>query len=1121
MTDQCPNIVIRDSQEHSFDPIHGRVNDVPVDVFCNDGYVFNHDLLHQGGQIECTTKADDNNPQWYIKDDRLDTLCSKYNGSATPSCESVTYKPYDLLDVSEKEKKEIFGEEQFEFINRDIPVGCVLEGSQCVFKKDVKETSKHEKICEPLYCPAKPIPNSNKDGLNNNDILPGPIKDITKKGECINNDIKGAYEDKIIKYIQSPEDCLCHRHQSCGMCAGDDNCKWCGDKNSTGSTQAGCFSIYSKEPKCQEETTNLAGRATCINSSTNEVYPEWNKLEWDAQTEQKCKEDKGCFLYNYDEKQLNGEPIPLLGENIGIITSDKIEDISMDNILLQTYKEISNKPSPLITDDDFKNFRNDRKELYGVNYEKEICDSFNNTYTNNENNDHINTEGCYYENMLVQTQGYGDPAPFGLTNKNTSNNISIEPYYCEPLTSNDNTCWGEPYQSCATPSCKWTKNHLDNNIIKFSDEGNIMELSCDKCKLDGTQFTYDSEASPTKWYVKSNKDEKYITINGPSESSDSSDNKYSFDKASWPSAKYKIKYYDPSNSLINNKSLAPDIFEFVETEYCGDECKETNTNRKYTYYDVSCGNPSEKISLEPERNYKRKSIKKGHFNNKECTNINDTGFKYNNEGGYTYPTSISTLSTIKKSYGICVDNINMQLKGLDCSTINNRYMIDNVEYNTSNYSYLCNSNNGKISAKELCEITDGHTWMYKTDDEEWGCFNTEGTTPTPTEICGFYDYNIDDNKQFKCLIEVPTTEMNSSEPSQYCTSYYNKSWSGPTGSDILVSNINTNTVSKLMSDIKFNVNTNKKDVCDKNYEGCNKGTGNPYTKDLVNSYGENDCNEVWRTNYENIYEYNSTNHCPNNDININDKNLEWMGGDIYKDDNGNWGTTCSSSILSSCQVVCDEKWGGGGEFVCDYNNDAEEICSKIDMISDPSSKENNCGQYPLCEYNGNSCQYTPPPTTDIFSNKGQTEWIGPECYLLNNDAFAQGVYNYPSLNSKFPPLARLIVFFFIIILISFILYKLDVFKKLLIKIKNIIVGIRVDGNEIKSGLPKSFINTLSKYYKSFKYSLKNFNSKKITIYVVSIVLLAMFITVMGRIYDSIKSAISIISDKFINIDIRF
>ena len=73
----------------------------------------------------------------------------------------------------------------------------------------------------------------------------------------------------------------------------------------------------------------------------------------------------------------------------------------------------------------------------------------------------------------------------------------------------------------------------------------------------------------------------------------------------------------------------------------------------------------------------------------------------------------------------------------------------------------------------------------------------------------------------------------------------------------------------------------------------------------------------------------------------------------------------------------------------------------------------------------NTCEYAPPPTNDKYSNKGQTEWIGPECYLLNNDAFAQGVYNYPSLNSKFPPLMRLIVFFFIIILISFILVIME------------------------------------------------------------------------------------------------
>lgn len=1099
----CPNIVIRNSQEHSFDPIHGIEKD-EEDIFCNDGYVFNHDLLHQGGQIECKKKKGDKDPQWYIKDARLDELCEKHTATSSPSCESVTYKPYDLLDISEKEKKEIFGEEQFEFINRDIHVGCALEGEKCVFKKNVKEVSKHEKLCEPLYCPAKSIPHSNKDGLDNNDMLPGPIKDVTNKGECIDHGLNENFKPIIIDYIKSPEDCLCHRHQSCSMCAGDSNCSWCGDKNSTDPTQAGCFSIHSKEPKCQDTTTNLQGRSSCINKlNSKEIYPEWYTLNWSAQTEQKCTENKSCFLYGDNDTVINIPSKSPIADNVGLLDSNDMKEISMDHIILQNmhenpdFEKLESVTGLRTTLDEFTRY----KETW-EGRDEELCNSFNNKYKNNEKNDHIVTEGCYYQNILVSKQSYQKESPnFGLKGNtdNTDTNISIEPYYCAPSTSNHDSCWGNPYQSCATPSCKWTKNHLDNNIIKFSGDkdGNIMELSCDKCKLEDNQFTYDEEGTPKKWYVKSNKDdEKYITISDPS---DSSKKPYSFDTTTWSDAKYKIKYYSTFNSLTNNNTLAPNNISNLTTEYCGDECKDTG---EFIYYDIKCGTPDnlKKISEEPERSYKRKS-RKSSFNQIDCNSNNKTNFMYTDTGGYVYPTT----NIMNKSYGICSHSKNIELSELECSNINNTYSIDK-KYNTSNYSYLCSKGDDKISAKELCEITDGYTWMYKTDDGKWDCFNTTTETePLPTDICGLYDYNTDDNKIFKCLIEVPTTEMNSSEPSQYCTKYYDIRWKGPTGG------------TNWESDIQFNIETNFKEVCpnDGDYvEGCIKGKGYPDSKSKVNLYSKNECENTWYTKYENIYKHNDRDHCPNEDTNAIDRNLKWYGGDIYKDDKGNWGTTCSSSILSSCQVVCDDKWGGGGEFVCNYNNDGEEICSKIDMISDPSSKENNCRQYPLCEYNKTekSCKYVDPDPSDKFLNKGQTEWIGPECYLLNNDSFAQGVYNYPSLNSKFPPLARLITLFLIIILFSYILYKLDVFKKLLGIFKGIIVG-----DQLSIGIPESFVNTASIYYKSFKYSVKNYNTKKTVIYIVSIILIAMFIPVMGRIYDVIKLTLSNIDDIFRNI----
>ena len=50
--DKCEDRIIPDSN-HTYDPLHGSHTDKPIKVRCNDGYMFNHDLLHQGGYVNC------------------------------------------------------------------------------------------------------------------------------------------------------------------------------------------------------------------------------------------------------------------------------------------------------------------------------------------------------------------------------------------------------------------------------------------------------------------------------------------------------------------------------------------------------------------------------------------------------------------------------------------------------------------------------------------------------------------------------------------------------------------------------------------------------------------------------------------------------------------------------------------------------------------------------------------------------------------------------------------------------------------------------------------------------------------------------------------------------------
>ena len=99
-------------------------------------------------------------------------------------------------------------------------------------------------------------------------------------------------------------------------------------------------------------------------------------------------------------------------------------------------------------------------------------------------------------------------------------------------------------------------------------------------------------------------------------------------------------------------------------------------------------------------------------------------------------------------------------------------------------------------------------------------------------------------------------------------------------------------------------------------------------------------------------------------------------------------------MLSSCQVNCNPGYGGGGDYVCEYNKHSKETCEIINnqLKKDPTNKllQTKCNSK-NCEYKNGKCNYN----KNMID--GQMEWKGQSCYLLNNDAFAHGIYNYPEL----------------------------------------------------------------------------------------------------------------------------
>jgi len=270
-------------------------------------------------------------------------------------------------------------------------------------------------------------------------------------------------------------------------------------------------------------------------------------------------------------------------------------------------------------------------------------------------------------------------------------------------------------------------------------------------------------------------------------------------------------------------------------------------------------------------------------------------------------------------------------------------------------------------------------------------------------------------------------------------------------SNTTVENIcNKWSIPEYISDIKFTYHKSKNTYNKKGY--CIPGKSRPIGFKTDSIISKDQCEKENNT-YKRKYTFSNSEFCPTKagkQVHIPDEYLNWTGGEITSDGKNNWKSDCSSTILSTCQVSCNAGYGGGGGYVCHYNNHSGEVCKKVNEnhkgVKATSAKGTGakgtgakgtgakgsdlstiCNRYINCMYDKTkqSCVSINNDKSNDKSNdimKGQMEWLGPECYKLNNDAFAHGIYNYPSLDEVFPPLMRLFALAFIILLITGILY---------------------------------------------------------------------------------------------------
>ena len=1000
---KCKPMTIPDS-DRAFDPLIGSQNpDYGINIMCNDGYSFNHDLLHKSGKVKCDVDIvddmdDDITPSysWYVFDKTLEhkcfekqnkDTCEGINGSPTP-----TYNPQDIYIPEEYIKDNLYDLE-IDRLHGGEPFhlhckwdASVSGPSACKFRVKVDNKSTQEPICKPQYCPEKIIPNSSRDGIQGYP-LPGP-KQGSSVGECINDD-----DGTIYTQITDVQDCLCYKHNSCNTCSHNKNCKWCGSDTDN----PGCYGINSSYPMCDTNTVREPGGGSCTDIE-GLLKPGWNDKNIMEQTIDQCENEFKCTNI------LDGDEIPISGP------SSKLSLYGMQELYKKKEGPI-NAPSLKSAD---------------------LCNSYNNTYypdISDKQIKKVESPGkavCYLNKDIPETYKDYNGLPFGIISTDITDNnyISIQPNICVPGDTKNIGCYGKnDKQTCLSDDCLWESNKFDNNIVYWADQKDNLKGSGDKINFIAKQEGQEGQ--------------DYTCPSGPIEV-EKINNGYIelLNTTVTPSdALYcNIQYINTSDYSRNN--IYNTYSKFFTSRF-------DSYSPPYTCLGTVKDGMCQPLSGQTEYNWPTTvptdplyiGFYSAFQNSETYGNITEDTCKIT---GYTVSSSgiYSTESpTMDKNYAICnFPEDDPNVKQTLCNHLNKTTTVEGDKIDTVHWGEMCvNRDTSYRSLKNLCETNkENYEWI-----KDWNGGGTCVTTDNQTNVnCPSFPNFINLDGGNKCIIETPTS-MDGEYVNQIC-----EKWK-VVGSNPPLDNIIDFKYEKIVAE-------EKQDHCDPGISFYIPGVNTLESQYYINK-NEDNCT-INNLDYVKKYKYSNINYCKRDQIsNISNTNLRWTGGDLTSDNDGTWKKECNSSILGSCNVECDTGYGGGGQYTCHYNNDAGDVCKHIEArfchnTSDkfkncllPGSREKECNKYPSCYYTAPTGDKDESCSTVIDPDltQGQPEWIGSRCYPLDNKAFAHGIYDLPLLNDVFPPLSRLIVFFIIVIILTFIMYKLKIFKALLILFKKI------------------------------------------------------------------------------------
>lgn len=1050
----CPPLSIMDS-DREFDVVTGDLkNNEPIDIHCNDGYIFNSgEVISQKGQIYCdysnnktgNLKADIN---WYVYNPGMEEFCKTKQTEeeciATPSNPDalgsgeycVWSKQINKLDVNES-------------IGTNITLQNPIKG-ECLYRKPVHKNDS-DPICAPRYCPSMAVEKSNRDISN---PLPGPPKGRLH-GLCFNSsgeEIKDVYGNTM----KSSADCMCQKHRSCKTCSQTPGCQWCGSETQSIIDKGGpqCFSTLTENPMCAEDVKSNNRGGSCaskLESNKGELKPDFDPK---TGTEADCVSNT-CVNTN------TLEIIPkAISDYIGDFTPGAI-GTAFDNqdLCVSSWNNVWSDTGVRHTDNECI-FKNKKMEKYSSSTQvgRGLDINFNGGKGIPSKESGVASYGSISinENICKAKSSSADTDVVSKCAQKTTRQLCMD----DNMNMDDNTCEWVP-NDLSDRRFNWTNNSISdtNNHHKvfFRSESNTNK--CYKCSYKSSDSSKESYLSGKKIPVPDlnckevTPDTMYtVTKNMDGDDDDDDDNDKLYIKDS-DKNELRIALYsntinncklnmDPSNKFkIDENSCS--VYEESNTDgfacyggeyYCvGDNCSQ-NSQGNYTSNsneercianNVNCVDLDEAkcdggMSLDGvEANSLEINCRLNYNNSFLCTkpdiNCSKDNFEQISPPSSTEFQGSNSIDVFKNFM-----TVDFNLDQANSSNFNNmyknashRYMCSQIDDDKAHYGSICKNDSNSIPVKQLCEAT-GNIWEYNglSYNGEWGCYYkqdsitnfglsglAENAKITDQQICSHLNttgnnanYNLLENK---CILEVDSNNDTYQDMEmRYCDSYDNY-------------------------DKKFIYETNSRDT---GKGSCTAGKSRPANDTQAKSLNTRSKSTIAQSpNKESCYidnhsfiqeyEYSNDNTCPKTNQISDDILTLWTGGNTTTVD-----SDCSSSILSSCNVQCDKGYGGGGDYICHYEP-VDIDCSKFE-------DNGSCDENIHCIWNpkggkSNSGECIKDNSVDVG---GELKWQGSECYLLDNDAFAHGILNLPSLDQLLPPLIRVLIFFIIIIPLIFMLF---------------------------------------------------------------------------------------------------